>query len=211
MTAQSPAAPSGNALARLVADWSLNTKILAVVVVLSLVGGGVGAFAINQMAQLSASANELYSGGVVPTQKLEEIAVDMGSMRATALNHAISRNAAAKDRYEQVMQSGDAGFDADVAEYRPLAVDSALVDQLVAAWTQYRTVRDEQLVPASRAGNTDTVDSVRDSALTPAAEAAMAALNKLGEAENSAAEAAVADARQRYESAPFLTIWTLLA
>src|SRR4051794_9787340 len=109
MTAQSPAQPV-NPVARIIADWSLNTKIMAIVLVLALVGGGVGVFAIYQMGRLNASADELYSGSVVPTQDLEGIAVDMGSMRATVLNHAISRDTTAKDRYEQVMQSGDGSF-----------------------------------------------------------------------------------------------------
>ena len=114
---------------------------------LSLVGAGVGVFAINQMSRLSAAANDIFAGSLVPTQNLATVAVDMGAMRATVLNHALSTDDAAMDKYEAAMKAGDARFDEHVAAYRADTADPALLDRLDTAWQQYRTIRDEQAVP----------------------------------------------------------------
>src|SRR3712207_2604219 len=119
-----PSAQQSGSLRNMIANWSLNTKILSIVAVLSLVGAGVGVFAITQMAQLSQSADDLYNGSVVPMQDLEDLAVDIGGMRAAVLNHAISRTEADMSRYEGVIRTNDATFDADVAEYRPRTADT---------------------------------------------------------------------------------------
>ena len=205
-----PSAPSsGNSLRTMIANWSLNTKILSIVAVLSLVGAGVGIFAITQMAQLSKAADELYTGSVVPTQDLEDLAVDLGSMRATVLNHAISRTDADMDRYEEAIRTGDATFDADVAEYRPRSADTRVLDELVTAWAEYRRIRDEQFLPASRGGEIAEIDRIRNETLTPAAQRASQALSTLDEAENANAVKEADEARQRYESARFITIVVL--
>jgi methyl-accepting chemotaxis protein len=195
---------------RWLADRSLNTKILLIVAVLSLVGGGVGAFAIRQMADLSAASEDLYTGSVVPTQQLSDLAIDIGTMRATVLNHALSTSEAALTKYEQAMRTGDAAFDEHVLAYRVNAVDNALVDGLVIAWTQYRNVRDQQEVPATRRQDSAAVQALRDNSLTPAAEKATAALSQLDDAENVSARADAESARQRYTSARLVTIVVLI-
>ena len=122
-----PAPSSGNPIASRIADWSLNTKILAIVAVLSLVGAGIGIFAITQMAQLSRAADHLYSSSVVPTQDLEHIGVDIGGMRAATLMHAIARTEADMKAYEEAIRTGDAAFDSHLAAYRPRTADPGLL------------------------------------------------------------------------------------
>ena len=132
----------------------------------------------------------------------------MSSMRATVLIHAMSRDTASKDRHEQAMKT------ATPSRLRRRRVPSQgggnragrPVGPGVGAVPHgpRRSAR-----PASRAGNATAVESVRDAALTPAAESAMNALNELGDAESAAAKAAVADAHNRYESARSVTIVTL--
>ena len=207
-----PAQPAArdNALTRWVADWSLNTKILAIVTALSLVGAGVGAFAIVRMADLSASANALYTGSVVPSQQIEEITVDIGTMRATVLNHALSDTAADMARYEEGIRTGDAAFDEHVAAYRANAANPGLLDTLVSAWQQYRTVRDQEMIPASRRQDRVAIENIRDGSLTSAASGAMSALHNVSDAEDAAARAEAAHARAEYESARRITIIVLV-
>jgi methyl-accepting chemotaxis protein len=199
-----------NVLTRWVADWSLNTKILAIVVALSLVGAGVGVFAITRMAELSASANALYTGSVVPSQQIEEITVDIGTMRATVLNHALSDTAADMARYEEAIRTADAAFDEHVAAYRVNAADPGLLDTLVSAWQQYRTVRDQEMIPASRRNDRVAIENIRDGSLTSAASGAMSALDNVSDAEDAAARAEAAHARAEYESARRITIIVLV-
>src|SRR3954452_17821102 len=197
-------------LGRWIADRSLNTKILLIVALLALVGLGAGVFAVQQMSDLSATAGQLYSNSVVPTQDLEKIAVDVGTMRATVLNHALSTSTASKTKYEEAMQTGDAQFDQDLAAYRVHAADPKLVDVLVSAWDTYRTVRDEQVLPASRRQDIAAVNRIRDTALTPAATNAMAALSRLADAENADADAEAEGAHQRNVSARTVTLAVLI-
>jgi methyl-accepting chemotaxis protein len=199
-----------NPLTGWVANRSLNAKILTIVIVLSAVGMGVGVLAITRMSLLSTSVNQLYEGGVIPGQQLEKVAVDMGSMRTTVLNHALSRSAATMAKFEQQMKDGDAAFDGDVAAYRAGAVDSSMLDQLLTEWNQYRQVRDELAVPASRRNDTAAVEHIRDTSLTPSAEEAMAVLTKLYQAESADAAASAANARTTYQTARAVTIAVLV-
>ncbi|GAB1643597.1 methyl-accepting chemotaxis protein [Krasilnikovia sp. MM14-A1259] len=205
--AQKPAKRPG-ALTRWILNRPMYTKILMVVVVLAVVGGGVGIFAIVQMARLSGMAQDLYANSVVPSQQLGKIAVDIGDMRSIVLNHALSETNGAMTQYEQAMKAGDITFNKDVATYRKSTVDSAKLDLLVAAWQRYRTVRDTDFIPASR--NQLDVGQIRDKSLTPVADAAMAQFNQLIAEENAAATAAAAEAHARYATARTITVAILV-
>ncbi|MET8148264.1 methyl-accepting chemotaxis protein [Actinoplanes sp. NPDC049668] len=188
-------------------DRRLYTKILLVVVVLSAVGAGIGAFAIAQMSQLSAAVNELYTGSIVPGQHLERIAVDIGAMRSSVLKHALSTSDAHKARYEQEIKTADATFQQDAQEYQKITVDPALLTRLEAAWQRYRTARDTSFLPASK--RHADVEHIRENELDPAAKQAMTHLNELIAAENAEAAADAVDAGQRYTTARTITISVL--
>jgi methyl-accepting chemotaxis protein len=195
---------------RWIADRSLNTKILLIVGLLALVGMGAGVFAVRQMSQLSTAADGLYTGSVVPNQQLEGLAVDIGSMRATVLNHALSTSAAMMTKYEQDMKTGDVEFDQDIAAYQGNAAAPELLTELVDAWHGYRAVRDQQVVPASRHNDARAVENIRNTALTPAALKTMAALSKLTAAETTAAHDDARKANSRYVSARTITLAVLI-
>ncbi|WP_412744222.1 methyl-accepting chemotaxis protein [Krasilnikovia sp. MM14-A1004] len=181
---------------------------MLIVVVLAVVGAGVGIFAIVQMSRLSTLAQELYSQSVVPSQQLGRIAVDIGDMRSLVLNHALSDTNGAMSGYEQAMKAGDVTFNKDVAAYRNTTVDGKRLDELVAAWQRYRTVRDTDFIPASR--NHNDVSEIRDHSLNPVAESAMSELDQLIVEENDAATKAAADARARYTTARTVTVVILV-
>ncbi len=202
---------ASNPLGQWIADRSLNTKILLIVTLLALVGLGAGVFAVQQMSQLSAVATRLYTGSVVPGQQLEQMAVDIGAMRATVLDHALTESRPAMTKYEQDMKTGDTRFDADVAAYRADTASPELLNALVAEWSTFRAVRDREVIPASRRGDTEVVEQIRDTSLTPAAQKAMAALNRLSVAENAGARVDSARARDRYVSARTVTLSVLIA
>ncbi|WP_412751238.1 methyl-accepting chemotaxis protein [Krasilnikovia sp. M28-CT-15] len=194
-------------MTRWIRDRRLYTKIMLVVVVLAVVGAGVGSFATVQMSRLSGAVHELYTGSVIPGQALEKIAVDIGTMRATVLNHALSSSPENKARYEQEIKAADATFQQDVLAYRKITVDPALLDRLEAAWQRYRTARDTSFIPASKQGQ--EVERIRDTALVPAVQETMTQLNALIAAENGEATADDASANQRYITARTITIAVL--
>jgi methyl-accepting chemotaxis protein len=205
-TAAAPFASGSNPFGRWLADRRLNTKILIIVGALGLISGGMGVFAISRMSVLSAGAEQLYRGSVVPTQQLGDLGRDIGDARATILNHAFSTTDTTKNSYEQQIRADDAAFERDVAAYRADAVDPALLEQFIAAWSEWRKVRDTRMVPASRRNDSAEVEQVRDTSLTPAAERATALLDRIDQAEDATASAAVDHARATYESTRNLTI-----
>ncbi|BFU45604.1 methyl-accepting chemotaxis protein [Krasilnikovia sp. MM14-A1004] len=194
-------------MTRWIRDRRLYTKFLLVVLVLAAVGAGIGAFAIVQMSRLSGAVHELYTGSVVPGQDLEKIAVDIGAMRATVLNHALSTSDATKARYEQEIKAGDATFRQDVLAYRKITVSPVLLDRLDTAWQRYRTARDSDFIPASK--RHIDVEQIRDNALVPAVQETMTQLNALIAAENAEAAADAVNANQWYTVARTITISVL--
>jgi methyl-accepting chemotaxis protein len=213
MPAQTAAAPAGREsfLGRWVANWSLNVKILSVVAVLSLVGAGIGTFAITRMSALSEATNSLYTGSVVPAQQIEQLAIDIGVMRAAVLNHAVADNAVDKSEQEATIRASDASFDEHLAAYRANAADPGLLDLLVTAWQQYRTVRDQEMLPASLRDDRAEVAQIREGPLGSAAAGAMTALDNVSDAEDAAAHAQADRARHDFESARTVTIAVLVA
>ncbi|RZU49090.1 methyl-accepting chemotaxis protein [Krasilnikovia cinnamomea] len=195
---------------RWIRNLPMYTKILLIVTVLSLVGAGVGAFAIVQMAGLSRTADGLYTGSVVPTQQLDQIAVDISATRTAVFNHGLTSSPSAKTRYEQEIKKIDAAFDRDVAAYRKVTVNPRHLDRLVAAWQEYRTVRDKQFVPASRRLAAPDVEQIGDNVLAPAAATATAYLTDLIAGESAQASADAAHARSRYATARTVTISVLV-
>ncbi|GAB1641349.1 hypothetical protein KRMM14A1259_17720 [Krasilnikovia sp. MM14-A1259] len=194
-------------MTRWIRDRRLYTKIMLVVIVVAVVGAGVGSFATVQMSRLSGAVHELYTGSVIPGQALEKIAVDIGVMRATVLNHALTTSPANKVRYEQEIKAADATFRQDVLAYRKITVDPAGLDRLEAAWQRYRTARDTDFIPASK--RHQDVEQIRDTALVPAVQETMTQLNALIAAENAEATADDANANQRYLTARTITIAAL--
>ena len=198
-------------MVRWIADRTLSTKILMIVAALAIVAGAVGILAISRMAALSRTADEMYSGSVVPTEQLGRVVSDVGLMRAAVLNFAISVEPDVRDRYQEQIASADRVFDEHVTAYRANSVDPALLDGVLSNWATYRDVRDRELIPAVERADADRVEEVRDSAMGPAAVQTLDVLTRLEVAEDAAARAEVAAAHETYQNARTVTIVVLLA
>ncbi|WP_082772486.1 methyl-accepting chemotaxis protein [Actinoplanes sp. TFC3] len=194
-----------------VGDRKLSTKVMTIVVTLALVGIGVGVFAMVQMSRISASAQGIYTGSVLPAEQLGSISSDVGSLRVAVVNHGMSTADATMTKYEQQIKQYDTALDSDVATYRKNAADTASLDQFVAIWKTYRTIRDEQFLPASRARRTAEVEKIRDEGLTPPVQQAIALLDKMEAAQVAAARSNAEQADQSYQMSRWITIVVLAA
>jgi len=204
-------AARSNPVVAWVADRPLNAKILAIVAALAIVAGAVGILAIDRMSKLSAAADELYTGSVVPTSQLAALAMDVGVGRGNTLNLMLSTATAEQDEYLAATELSDAQFDADAEAYRGSTVNPDMEQQLVAAWTKYRTVRDEQIVPAVRAGDAERIEQLRNSQLAPAAAQVTALVRALDGQEEAEGKANAEHARRMYSTARALTVVVLIA
>ncbi|MGY1785555.1 methyl-accepting chemotaxis protein [Geodermatophilus sp. SYSU D00698] len=132
------------------ADLRVNTKLMSLLAALLLVAGAVGGLAVVQLGTVNAAAESIYSDGAVPLRDLAEAQEAVGSMRQRVLLH-LAGPVTDKPRREQEITRFDQVFDTAVAALRREAVDPGLLDDYLAAVTEYRTYRDGTILPASRA------------------------------------------------------------
>ena len=114
-------------------------------------GTSLGALSITELASVDDAATQVYEQGAVPVGLIGEIRQDTLRTRLATVNHAVSSTSTGKAGYEQAVADEDAAVDAAVAAYEPYAVEPELLAEFEQAWAGYRDVRDEKLLPASRA------------------------------------------------------------
>ena len=209
--ADTAAARAGNPVGRWFADCKVGTKVLIAVGSLAVVAGSVGAISINGLSSVDAAANAVYEQGAVPVGLIGEIRQDTLRTRLATVNHAVSSSPAAMATYEAAIQEEDAKLDATVEEYRPYASEPEHLEEFLAAWASYRQVRDDELLPLSRANDLMGFEAVRDAESKPFTDAATQALSALQEADLAHAEAEAAAAHDTYVTARTTVLALLVA
>ncbi|GAA3013418.1 methyl-accepting chemotaxis protein [Actinokineospora diospyrosa] len=164
--------PVRNPVARWLANRRVGTKVLGTVGLLAVVAAGVGVLSIARMGSMDASADKLYTHGLLPVEQIYEVRVDMESTRRNVLNHALSTTPETLAKYEQALRDDDAAFTEDLDAYAKYTADPSLVEQVRSKWAEYQRIRDEQVLPAGRAHDVERVGALRDTLLVPAAKAA---------------------------------------
>ncbi len=132
----------------------VNTKLMILLAVLLTASAAVAAAATIEMSALSSSAHSIYAEGAVPLEHLAQARDANGSMRQRVLLHLIAP-AAGKPAREAQIVSYDRTFDAQVTALRASTGDSTVLQAYVKATQDYRTFRDQTILPASRRGETD--------------------------------------------------------
>jgi methyl-accepting chemotaxis protein len=163
-------APTPRGLARLVADRSVRTKILAAVGVIGLVAVGVGATAFQATSSIGTDAariNEVQSTLTLPRGEVHQ---NQLKARMLIAQTAAVDTTAEKKFYVDEAKSNDAELDAAIA-----AVDAAGGASVMPTWTTFktdlaawRTVRDTQLLPVALAGDNAKYTSLLKSVSQPA-------------------------------------------
>jgi methyl-accepting chemotaxis protein len=201
----------GSFLDRWLADRPFSTKILLILVLLGAVATGIGALSITRMSALSADAESIYDHGLVPVQRIDQVMLDIAKARRAVLNHTVSSTAQTRTKYEDDIKKYDAELAADLATYRAGAVDPAAVDQITTWWAEYQKLRDEQMLPASRANRVAEVERVRDTVAAPITAKIEKLITELAAREAATARHQVAEARDEYAAGRTITLGVLVA
>ena len=196
-------------MVRWLANRAVRTKILLVVAVLGVVSLAGSAVASLRLDDVKRDAEALYSRGLLPVEQLSDVRDDISTLRVAVLNHAISEDPATKARYEQAVSDGASRFTTDLDTYAANSIDPARVEQLRAVFGQYRDAIDNQLLPASRAGDLAAVARIRDQVTAPLADQEFRLIDQLGQTERQAALHRRDDVRRAYASSLGWT-WGLL-
>jgi len=210
MTAKAP-----GVLGRWISHRPMGTKILLIIAVLALTAVGVGVVSLSRMSALSARADALYTGSVLPLQHVKEIEVTTQLTYKDMLNYVVSDSAANLAKYEKALADDDAMFASQIAGYRPESAAPDLVTQLAAAWADFQ--RDRQTVmDAGLRNDIRAVERIQDTIVGAEADKAgeivdALAGHEIAKAQNSAAKAAATYASARTTIIAVLVVGLLLA
>jgi methyl-accepting chemotaxis protein len=193
-----------------IGDLPVMVKILSAVVITLAVAVGVGLLGLIKLSQTAAQVEAMYSVQVKP------LAVLAGAQRTAMeqvvdnLGHATSLDAAGMQRVEADMRTHDAALVQQLAAYRPSAADPRTVDAFIADWKTATAVRDEILLPLSRANNAAAFQRARDTRFNPAVAKAFTHIDAAIDGERQQAAARAADAQTGYTGARTMIVIALV-
>jgi methyl-accepting chemotaxis protein len=133
-------------------DWSIRTKILAVVALLGVVAAGTGAIAVHSLQSLADTTAEIAALQAGPVYLRSQIHIKQQGARMTLANLAAVHTPEAKDDWLAKQQANDEGMQEKIDEFNATAY--ADLDAWQAFQTDYAAwldVREEQLEPAALA------------------------------------------------------------
>ncbi|WP_346774692.1 methyl-accepting chemotaxis protein [Cellulomonas sp. IC4_254] len=183
------------------ADRGVRARILAAVLLAAAVGALVGVVGIVALGSTNAATTAMYAENVVGLQQAATLRRAMVQMRLDVTNHALSTDDTVLARFEDKIAASEAELHDAIAAYAALPLDDesrAALGAFEAALADYLRVRDDQLLVASRAGDTAGFAEVRDAVAQPIIDAMSASATALVEREESAAAAAVERAAADY-------------
>ncbi len=193
-------------------DRRVGTKIITAIGVACLAALTVGVAAIVSLAQLNDRANRIYVDGLVAVDLIGAAESELHRMRALVLDHAISKDDAAMAKAEKAIAASDAAFDKEFKAYTATDMTGreGPLEDLKKALPQIRSIRDDELLPASRKNDLDTFRSVRDAKFLGATTEASDAISGLLEIERRIGKQLAEEAQARYESARLMMLVALV-
>ncbi|WP_233571888.1 methyl-accepting chemotaxis protein [Cellulomonas triticagri] len=194
---------SSSSLLGRVRDLGVSTRIAAAVLIAAAVGVAVGIVGISALARTNSATTAMYEQSFVGLQDAATMRRAMVQMRLDLTNHALSTDPATMERMEERVAAAEAELREALTAYGDLdlaAPERAALDDFTAGLEQYVQVRDTEMLPASRAHDTDLFAEIRDTDAQPAIDAMTTAVTTLVDHEEKAAAAAAAQAEQGYRS-----------
>ena len=210
MTVQAP-----GVLGRWISHRPMSTKILLIISALALTAVGVGILSLNRMSALSARADVLYSGSVLPLQHVKEIEVTTQLTYKDMLSYMVSDTVADLAKFKKALADDDALFAEGIAQYQPESAAPELVPQLIAAWADFQRDRQSALDASLRNDNAAAV-RILDDTVSAAADKAGEIVDALADHDIAKAQSSANDATATYHDARtatvvFLVVGLLLA
>ncbi|WP_459642557.1 methyl-accepting chemotaxis protein [Kineococcus sp. NUM-3379] len=190
-------------LFRWVANRKVGTRILAVLVLLALVAVVVGVVGLRSMAASNDGTEKLYQDNVTGLVQRGHVHQEQIKSRMLIANHAVSQTPETMAEYEEKIEGTDADLDAAAAAYEALGLDGQRADweEFQDALAEFREIRDEQMIPLSRANDLVAYQQVRDDVAQPVISRMADALDRVEEYELGQAAATVAAGEENFSAA----------
>ncbi|WP_433381488.1 methyl-accepting chemotaxis protein [Actinoplanes sp. CA-142083] len=181
-------------------DRRLRTKVggaLAVVALAAIIVGVVGVLGLRGVAD---EADDISQSNLANTVQLAKVRQAIAETAIHLLNHNATRVGAEMDAVEQALEADDQAFEAALAGYLDggYAGSGDQLSTLTDAWVTYQKLRDETLLPLSRANDADAFTTANQAQAQPLYEQAAAAITAMAADETEDAEQAAAEVERTY-------------
>ncbi|WP_033337770.1 methyl-accepting chemotaxis protein [Catenuloplanes japonicus] len=194
-------------------DLRVNAKILTAVCAAVAVAVVVGVVGLLKLRDAANSADTIYSSSVTSIKAVGEVKAEIYKTRLAAANQAVSQTEADRQTYGEQFAGYVKSFEAAMDAYRASVPsgDAATIEALDAAWQEYLTIAQNELLPAAARGDTATWASVRSAKVGPLMKTVDAALADLDKAETADAKKNADAAVTGYESGRLTSIIVMVA
>ncbi|WP_150118321.1 methyl-accepting chemotaxis protein, partial [Cellulomonas sp. B6] len=176
------------------ADRSVLTKIAAAVGLMGVAAITVAGVATASLLSLRGEIAALHEESVKPLSQLTEIQRAYQGDRARVIQYGVADAATRAELADELVERR-ADLDAQVAAYRPVAVDDADVDAVESALDAYYTAAHDSLFPLADAGDTPGFAAYFQDTVRPLTTAVMDAIQTETVAQEEKAARASVDAQ----------------
>jgi methyl-accepting chemotaxis protein len=181
-------------------DRRLRTKVggaLAVVALAAIIVGVVGVLGLRGVAD---EADDISQSNLVNTVQLAKVRQAIAETAIHLLDHNAATAGAGRAAAEKALAGDDDAFAAALAGYVDggYAGDPGQLGALTDAWVSYQKVRDETLLPLSRADDSGAFITANTAQAQPLYERAAAAITAMAADETADAERAATEVEQTY-------------
>jgi methyl-accepting chemotaxis protein len=182
-------------------DLKVSSKIMLSLAVLALVGVIVGVLGILRLNTMDKIADGLYSENLQSISAAAELKEHTRATRLDVANHMLSADPADKAKYAAAIAADDQAVDGAVEAFRKASPErSPALDDFITVWSQYRQIRDTQMVSASLAGDERRWQAIRDQQTAPLTTQAVDALDRLEQQEQGQAEKSAAASEHAHQT-----------
>ncbi|WP_121255012.1 methyl-accepting chemotaxis protein [Nocardioides ferulae] len=196
----------------LISNLSTAKKLTAGFTLMGVLVVAVGLLGLSRLGATQERLENVYDENMASVQLLGALDADIVMTRFKAVDVLVAQESAAMRALQADIDELDVRVDDALTAYKQtdLTGRTEIVAQLEAALADYRTGRDEQMLPAALANDIEAFNDARAEHVTPYSTAITEAVGALTDSENAAAEQAIADAADAYSSSRLL-IFAMIA
>ena len=207
-----PLDPATQPRRSVIADLSVNVKILAAVGLAALVALIVGVIGLLALSRVNASAQSISQTNVRNIETVGKIKSAVTQARVDLANQALSPDADSIAKFTAAFSIDGTNFDTAMAAYRAgeHTGEPALLDDLQSNWSAYYKIATEQMLPAGAKNDFVAWSGIRDSQVLPIMAKVYADVTTLQTMETEDATKDAAAAKSSYESSRLTSIIVLV-
>ncbi|MEU4695162.1 methyl-accepting chemotaxis protein [Actinoplanes sp. NPDC023714] len=196
----------------LVGNLSVRTNLFLLVALTGIVAVVVGTISLVRMSQVADSGREIYTDAYQPSQDVAAIRETVWKYRFEVLTSATATTDALRTAAQDRATAATEALEAAITAYSARELDGeqrAAIDGFTTAWTQYGELR-EKAGELQAAGDLTGFDEIRTNEIPAKITEALASLEALDTAGDTAAGEALAAADDEYSSARTMVIAVLV-